>query len=88
MNKPDYLPNLFKKKNNIWYNCNQQSSYELCIYISSYKFKKTDDEWIKKIHQAIKSDTHKYGKYAGLNNWSHTFTDIQLKNFDNLIKNM
>lgn len=82
---PDYMPQLFLKNNtsNTWYNRNQQSTYELCCYIRR-KLNKTG-EWSDKLYDTVKNDQMKYGTYAGLDNWSHIFTDSQFVHFKNLV---
>lgn len=85
---PDYIPGLFKKEQNstIWYNGNQQSSYELCGYVQRHFGK--DDAWLDVLYTTIKNNSDKYGVYAGLDNWSHQFTDSQLTNFINLVNTL
>lgn len=86
MSLPQFMPSTFKKKSDSWYNGNQQSTYELCIYVQR-KLNK-NDTWVKKLYSTIKLDSHNFGNYAGLNNWSHTFTQTQLDNFICLTKNL
>ena len=81
MDLPKFMPSTFKKEFNSWYNANQQSTYELCIYVQD-KLNK-DNIWMENLYNTVKGDSDNYGNYAGLNNWSHTFTDIQLNNFIN-----
>lgn len=81
MDLPKFMPSTFKKEFNSWYNANQQSTYELCIYVQ-HKLNK-DNIWMENLYNTVKGDSDNYGNYAGLNNWSHTFTDIQLNNFIN-----
>jgi hypothetical protein len=84
MNLPEYFGSTFKKKDNQWFNGNQQSTYELCICVQR-KLKK-DDTWMKNLYNTIRQDRQStYGSYAGLNNWSHTFTDVQLGEFIKLV---
>ena len=85
-NNNQYLPGLFTKKGNYWYNGNQQSTYELCIYIQ-YKLNKSD-EWMNNIYNIVKNDEKTYGTFADLNNWSHIFTDDQLNAFETLISSI
>ena len=81
MNLPQFMPSTFKKKSDSWYNGNQQSTYELCIYVQR-KLNK-NDSWMENLYNKVKGDSYNYGNYAALNNWSHTFTDTQLNNFIN-----
>ena len=43
------------------------------------------DEWMNNIYNIVKDDEKTYGTFAGLNNWSHRFTDNQLDAFNALI---
>ena len=85
---PDYIPKLFLKhdNSNTWYNRNQQSTYELCSHIRR-TLNKTD-EWSDRLYDTVKNDSIKYGIYAGLDNWSHIFTDSQFVNFKNLVNTL
>jgi len=71
-----------------WYSGNQVSTYEivtrLCHQDTSIS-KKTRDGWVTTLYGRVKSDPVRYGSYAGLNNWSPTFTETQLDSFLELI---
>lgn len=79
----------FKKRDNInWTAPNQISTYEL-VNIICYALEETRDTrnyCINKIYGTVKTDPIKYGIYAGNNSWSPIFTDDQLINFINLVK--
>lgn len=73
-----------------WYSGNQVSTYEIVSRLGHQDTsipKATREKNITTIYQAAKSDPERYGTYAGLNNWSPTFTDAQLKAFQELIQN-
>jgi hypothetical protein len=88
MSLPDYIPKLFKKGQNstTWYNGNQQSTYELCAYVQRHLNK--DGAWLDVLYTTVKNNSDKFGVYAGLNNWSHQFTDSQLTDFINLVNTL
>jgi hypothetical protein len=72
-----------------WYSGNQVSTYEivtrLCHQDTSIN-KQTREEWVHTMYRRVKSDPVRYGSYAGLNNWSPTFTETQLDAFLELIE--
>ena len=90
-----YMPRLYNNKKGFWGNGNQQSTYELCIYIrrqltnnnKSYS-NDEDDQWVTNLYNTVKKDPNTYGTYAGLNSWSHYFTDKQLNNFYTLVESI
>ena len=90
MNIPKYFPTTFKKVNNQWYFGNQISTYELCGHIQRHLGK--DDAWMNNLYDTLKTDSVnkvlRYGTYAGLNDWSPTFTDEQLEKFISLVDNI
>jgi hypothetical protein len=89
MNLPEYFPKSFKKVNDKWHAGNQISTYELCGHIKRELNK--NDNWMNNLYNTLKDDSvnkvFTYGTYAGLNNWSPTFTDKQLEEFISLVKN-
>ena len=90
MNIPKYFPTTFKKVNNQWYFGNQISTYELCGHIQRHIGK--DNTWMNNLYDTLKTDSVnkvlRYGTYAGLNDWSPTFTDEQLEKFISLVHNI
>ena len=71
-----------------WYSGNQVSTYEivsrLCHQDTSIP-KATREENVENVYQKVKSDPEQYGSYAGLNDWSPTFTNAQLAAFRELL---
>jgi len=74
-----------------WYSGNQVSTYEivsrLCHQDTSIP-KATRDGNVEKVYQKVKSDPEQYGRYAGSNDWSPTYSEAQLSAFLNLLGNL
>ena len=95
VSRKKYMPGLYyKRSNGFWRNGNQQSTYELCIYVrrqltnnTSYLTTPGDSKWCLRINNIMKEDPDKYGTYARNHNWCHHFTDIELQNFYDLVEN-
>ena len=93
--KKYYIPQLYyKNHDNLWRNGNQQSTYELVIYVrrkltnnTSSQTTEIDYQWIQHIYDIIRTHPKKYGKLALNDNWCHHFTDEQLQNFYDLVEN-
>jgi hypothetical protein len=92
MKLESYMPQLYNNQKGNWVNGNQQSTYELCIHIRRQLTNNTksyssdaDDRWVTNLYNTVKNDPNTYGTYAGLDNWSHYFTDTQLENFYTLV---
>lgn len=93
--RKDYLPKLYYKDNNhVWKNANQQSTFELCIYVrrsltnnTSSQSSDEDYKWIQYIYNIVRTHPKKYGNLAGNDDWCHYFTDDQLTNFYDLVEN-
>lgn len=93
--KKYYIPQLYyKNHDNLWRNGNQQSTYELLIYVrrkltdnTSSQTSDIDCQWIQHIYNIIRTHPEKYGNLALNNNWCHHFTDEQLQNFYDLVEN-
>ena len=93
--KKYYIPQLYyKNHDNLWRNGNQQSTYELVIYVrrkltnnTSSQTSDIDYQWIQHIYDIIRTHPKKYGKLALNDNWCHHFTDEQLQNFYDLVEN-
>lgn len=90
-----YIPQLYyKTHDDLWRNGNQQSTYELVIYVrrkltnnTSSQTSDIDYQWIQHIYDIIRTHPKKYGKLALNDNWCHHFTDEQLQNFYDLVEN-
>ena len=84
------MEGMLKEKNGKWYFGNQVSTYELIIR-QSRKQTKLDkagkDRWVTEKYNIVKQNPNKYGTYAGLNDWSPTFTNAQLAAFNDLCQN-
>ena len=93
--KKYYIPQLYyKTHDDLWRNGNQQSTYELVIYVrrkltnnTSSQTTEIDYQWIQHIYDIIRTHPKKYGKLALNDNWCHHFTDEQLQNFYDLVEN-
>lgn len=68
-----------KEDRTFWYCPNQRSTYELVSYLAWAT--SSSDTWLDTVYQTAKADPTSYGTYAGLNNWSPTYTDEQLLAF-------
>lgn len=92
--KKYYIPQLYyKTHDDLWRNGNQQSTYELVIYVrrkltnnTSSETTDIDYQWIQHIYNIIRTHPKKYGKLALNDNWCHHFTDEQLQNFYDLVE--
>ena len=92
--KKYYIPQLYyKTHDDLWRNGNQQSTYELVIYVrrkltnnTSSQTTDIDYQWIQHIYNIIRTHPKKYGKLALNDNWCHHFTDEQLQNFYDLVE--
>ena len=84
------MEGMLKEKNGTWKFGNQISTYELIIR-QSRKQTKLDkagkDRWVTEKYNIVKQNPNKYGTYAGLNDWSPTFTNAQLAAFNDLCQN-
>lgn len=93
--KKYYIPQLYyKTHDDLWRNGNQQSTYELVIYVrrkltnnTSSQTTDIDYQWIQHIYNIIRTHPKKYGNLALNDNWCHHFTDEQLQNFYDLVEN-
>jgi hypothetical protein len=83
----NHFPATFKNINNEWRFGNPTSTYELCGHIQR-KLGKAD-AWKNNLYDTLKTDSDskvfRYGTYAGLNDWSPTFTHGQLEEFISLV---
>ena len=59
-----------------WYFANQISTYELIIKLCRQC---EMEDRLNLIYQKVKNNPDKYGRYAGLDNWSPVFTEDQLE---------
>ena len=92
--RKSYIPGLYyKNSNDLWRNANQQSTWELCIYIrraltdnTSSQSSEEDHQWVQYIYNIVRTHPNKYGYLAGNDDWCHHFTDEQLTNFYDLVE--
>ena len=84
------MEGMLKEKNGTWKFGNQISTYELIIRQSRKHTnldKASKDRWVTEKYNIVKQNPNKYGTYAGLNDWSPTFTNAQLAAFNDLCQN-